>query len=77
MDPDLFSDLSIIYAEAKRISMFDFLNKIMSKVYMLIHNVDFPGVFEEMKIKLQFDSDYRVGDCFLYKDSTIIRFYGF
>ena len=36
-----------------------------------------PRVLEEMKCMMQSSPDDRVGDWFLYKDSTVLRIYGF
>ena len=76
-DPVLFADNSIFSREARKISMFDFINNIMSKVYHMIFNARFPRVPEEMKTKLQLFLDIKTGDWFLYKYHTVIRVYGF
>ena len=36
-----------------------------------------PRVLEEMKTMMQSSPEDRVGDWFLYKDSTVLRIYGF
>jgi hypothetical protein len=46
---------SFVSTETKKITMFTFIKKSMSKIYRLIHNAVFPRVLEEMKNKLQFD----------------------
>lgn len=62
MDLDFFSNLLIISTEAKKITMFVFINNIMSKVYKMIHNIELPRVLEEMKNKLQFGQENRIGN---------------
>ena len=57
--------------------MFEFIDTIMLEFYKIIFNVELPRVLEGMKFMLQFTLDTRTGNSFLYKDHTIIRFYGF
>jgi hypothetical protein len=76
-DPELFSNIIIISTEAKKITMFDFINKIMSTIYRMIFNNGFPRVSEEIKNKLKFNSNDMIGDWFLYRYYTIIKVYGF
>ena len=51
----------------KQISMFEFVNKIMAKVYKLLFDDVLPRVLEEMRIILQSSSEEKIGDWFLYK----------
>jgi hypothetical protein len=68
-------DLNFL-VEAENISFFDFINKVMSIIYQLIFNNEFPRVSEDMKNKLKLSSK-PTGDWFLFRDHTIIRVYGF
>lgn len=62
--------------EARKISFFDFTNKVMSNVYNLIFNKELPRVSEDMKSKLQLSLE-PTRDWILFKAHTIIRVYGF
>ena len=79
MDPDFFSDLSIISTEVKKITMFVFINKIMSKVYKLIHNIELPRVLEEMKNncnlvrKIGQETGFFTGIIFLLESMDLMR----
>jgi hypothetical protein len=57
-----FLETSFISTECKRITMLIFINKIVSRVYSLIFDSDFPRVLEEMKSCLQLNPETRIGD---------------
>ena len=61
----------------KQISMFEFANSIMLEIYKMWFDEVLPRVLEEMKCMMQHSPEDRVRDWFLYKDSTILRIYGF
>ena len=57
--------------------MFEFSNSIMSEIYKMLFDEVLPRVLEEMKCMMHSSPDDRVGGWFLYKDSTVLRIYGF
>ena len=61
----------------KQINMFEFSNSIMSEIYKMLFNEVLHRVLEEMKCLMQSSPEDRVGDWFLYEDSTVLRIYGF
>ena len=71
--------LSTIFSSdlPKQISMFEFANSIMSKIYKMLFDEVLPRVLEDMKCLIQSSPEDRVGDWFLHKDSTVLRIYGF
>ena len=71
--------LSTIFSSdwPKQISMFEFSNSIMSKIYKMLFDEEFPRVLEEMKCLMQSSPEDRVGDWFLHKDSIVLGVYGF
>ena len=71
--------LSTIFSSdlPKQINMFEFANSIMSEIYKMLFDEVLPCVLEEMKCLMQSSPEDRVKDWFLYKDSTVLRIYGF
>jgi hypothetical protein len=61
-----FSETAFILTEFKRITMLIFINKIMSRVYILFFSSDLPRILKEMKITLQPNPENRVGDWMLF-----------
>ena len=61
----------------KQISMFEFANSIMSEIYRMLFDEVLPQVLEYMKCMMHPSLEYRVRDWFLFKDSTVLRIYGF
>lgn len=55
----------------------DYINKILSIIYGLIHEEKFPRVTEEMRKGLQLKKGKATGDWFLYQGSTLIGVYDF
>ena len=76
-DPKAFVDPATLSEEANVFSHYDFINKIMSKIYDLIHEGKFPRVIEEMRKGLQLKKGKATGDWFLYRGSIVIRVYSF
>ena len=54
-----------------------FMNFLMSEVYNASFQKRFPRVQPEMRPILQFSTDSRIGDWFLFENGTVIRLYGF
>lgn len=75
-DSVLFSKNFNISMETGSMSFFEFTNKVMSRIYQLFFNAELPRVFQDMNTKLQLSSE-PTRYCFLFKDYTIIRVYGF
>ena len=54
-----------------------FMNFLMSEIYNAIFQKRFPRVLPEMRTILQFSTDSRIGDWFLFENRTVIKLYGF
>lgn len=52
-DPEAFADPVVLSEEVGAPSHCEFINKIMFKVYKLIHQENFPRVIEEMRKGIQ------------------------
>ena len=59
------------------INTFNYMNLIMSELYGITLQEKLPRVLPKMEEVLQFNPDRRIGDCFLLKEQSIIRIYGF
>ena len=57
--------------------MFQLLNQIRSRLFVLLFGTQFPMISKELKNKLQLSPQKKLGDWFLFEDHTIIRVYGF
>ena len=66
-------DLSEINAT---ISFFTFANLIIPAIYKFIFGSTMPRISEDLKFLLQ-DPAELIGDRFCFKDSAVIRVYGF
>ena len=61
----------------KQIHLIEFANSIMSEIYRMLFDQEFPLVLDEMKCLMQSSPEGQVGDWFLYRDYTVLRVYGF
>jgi hypothetical protein len=71
-----FPEATFISTECKRITLFIFINKVMSRVYSLIFNTSIPRVLDDMWIYLLPNLENRVGDWVLFMHSIVIWVYG-
>ena len=76
-DPEMFANPDAFSEEAGVFSYFDFTNKVISRIYDIIHEERLPRVTKEMRSGLQLKKGKATGDWFLYHHSTVIRIYGF
>ena len=60
-----------------QINMFEFVNKIMEEVYIILFDENFPRVLDEMKSSLQPSEESCIGDWFLYKEFIVVHVYGY
>jgi hypothetical protein len=72
-----FPETTFISSKCKRITMLIFINKVMSRVYILIFNTIMPRVLDDMRNYLQPNLENRVGDWVLFMHSMVIWVYGF
>jgi hypothetical protein len=70
-----FPEASFISTECKRITMLIFINKVMSRVYILIFNTSLPRVLDDRRSYLQQNPEKRVGDWVLFMHSIVIWVY--
>ena len=75
MKPLYFTDEVNLSESNSTITYFNFIDKVMSSLYKLIYGMSLPRISEEMKAYMQSSSEL-VGDCFLYKEFTVLRVYG-
>ena len=54
-----------------------FMNFFMSEIYNAIFQKRLPRVLPERRTILQFSTDSRISDWFLFENGTVIRLYGF
>jgi hypothetical protein len=71
-----FPEAAFVSIECKRITLLIFINKVMSRVYILIFNTSLPRVFYDMRRYLQPNPENRVGNWVLFMHSTLIWVYG-
>ena len=57
--------------------MFEFVNKIMAEVYIILFDENLPRVLNEIKSTLQPSTEICSGDRFLYKEFFVVRVYGY
>jgi hypothetical protein len=72
-----FPEATFISTGCKRITMLIFINKIMSRVYILIFSTILTRVLEEMKSYLQLNLENKVRDWVFFMHSTVIWVYGY
>jgi len=65
-DPKAFADPATLSEEVGVFSHCDYINRIMSIIYELIHEEKLPRVIEEMRKSLQLKKGKATGDWFLY-----------
>jgi hypothetical protein len=71
-----FPEATFVSTECKRITLFIFINKVMSRVYSLIFNTNLPRVLDDMRSYLQPNPENKVGYWVLFMHSEIIWVYG-
>jgi len=71
-----FIEATFVSIECKRITLFIFINKVMSRVYSLIFNTSLHRVLDDMRSYLQPNPENKVGDRVLFMHLEIIWVYG-
>lgn len=71
-----FLDAADLFERNATISLFTFANSIMPTIYKLIFGSTMPRISEDYKFLLQNPIEL-IGDWFCFKDSIVIRMYGF
>ena len=63
-DSEVFADPSAFSKEENVFSYFDFINKVMSRIYELVHEERLPMVTEDIRSGLEFRKGKATGDWF-------------
>ena len=76
IEPENFLDAVDLFERNDKISLFTFSNSIMCAIYKFIFGSTMPRISEDLKFLLQNLVEI-IGDWFCFKDSTVIKVYGF
>ena len=76
IEPVNFLDVVDLSERNATISFFTFANSIMPTIYKVIFSSTMPRISEDLKFLLQNPVEL-IGDWFCFKDSIVIRVYGF